>query len=494
MYAFRHAARWIPLAALLLAGCAAVPQDRTVVNPHVSTGRSVDCSTVDRILADLIHERMTDEEKVLAVFHWVRRVLYHGDGYRRRAYDFHFLVNVTGNGSCARQTTPMALLLGRLGFRSRSWTHNGHHMMEVLYGGKWHCFDPHMTFYVYDRSNPPTIASIEQLRADPTLAEKAVEEGRACPGFLLCGDSPKVFTGGGRWKCYGEWPDGFHKVTLDEPFGRITLRRGERYVRTWMPGEHWFKANSWMKDSGPYHTCRGRDRQDTVNWPLYEPHAWRLGRGSVYRHWGSGRLIYTPDLSGGYRDAVVAERNLGPGTHRRMAALMPVDPAEPGEVVFSVRCPYVLTAGRLTLLCAGEGAVTASVSTNGGRTWQAVELRPYGGLLQAEFVEPVNGALDGYWLRLRSTGGTGLAGLKLVSEFELNPYSLPHLVPGRNGVKVEAGSYGSPLTVRYEWAEGEGWTQERSAERTFTGDGAFVVDVAGPKYPRMKALELSVAP
>ena len=70
---------------------------------------------------------MSDEEKALTLFHWLRRVIYHGDSPLRYA-----MVNVFGHGSCLRQTAPLAMLLGRLGYRCRNWTRHGHHLMEVL--------------------------------------------------------------------------------------------------------------------------------------------------------------------------------------------------------------------------------------------------------------------------------------------------------------------------------------------------------------------------
>ena len=226
------------IALCLAVGPAFAAEPAGVLNPHVSTDKSVDTRTVDRILKSLIKDGMTDEQKVLAVFHWVRRLLYHGDGPRKLAYNTDYMLNVLGNGSCLRQTSQMALLSQRLGYKCRSWVHHGHHMLQIFYGGKWHCLDPHMNFYCYDRSTPRTIASIEQLQQDETLAVKAVEEGRAAPGYLLCGDGPKMFAGKTGWKLEfkGKWPE----LTVDEPFGNIRLRRGETYIRTWMPGNTWF--------------------------------------------------------------------------------------------------------------------------------------------------------------------------------------------------------------------------------------------------------------
>jgi hypothetical protein len=483
----------VAFAACVLAAGAAVAaaaKPAAVLNPHVSTDRSVDCSTIDRILKSLIREEMTDEQKVVAVFDWTRRTLYHGDGARRYAYDFHKMVHVLGNGSCLRQTSKMALLCERLGYKCHSWVHHGHHMIQVFYGGKWHCFDPHMTFYCRDRADPPTIASIEQLQRDPTLAGKAVEEGRACPGYLLCGDSAKNFSGRSGWRLEfkGRWPE----QTVEEPFGRIALRRGETYVRTWMPGEHWFKGGSWMKDSGPYHTCQSRDRKDTANWPLYEPHAWK---GRIYRHWGAGRIEYKPDLaSDHWTDAAVRQTNVATATHDGVATLGQADANRPAEVVFGVNCPYVLTAGALRFAAALKGVVKAAVSTDRGETWKPLTPKTEGKRMAATFVDEVNGSFEGYWLRLQLAGGAAVGRLELVSHFQLNPYALPYLVPGKNVVKVEADLYGSPLEVRYEWSEGPGWRTRKSSARTFNENGEWEIQVAGPKWPRMESLTLRIAP
>jgi hypothetical protein len=418
----------IPLAA------APASQPAVVINPRISTDKSVDTSTTDRILASLTRDNMTDEQKVLAVFNWIRTVLYHGDGPAELSYNFDVMLHTLGNGSCLRQTTPLAMLLGKLGYESRSWTHDGHHMLEVKYGGKWHCMDPHMCFYVYDRSKPRTIASIEQLRADATLAADAVKEGRACPGFLQCGDEPSTFGPGGEWILDDSWP----KLKVDEPFGRITLRRGEWYARMWMPGEEKLRfLKAWQFAYGPYHTCGLKaDKKDTVNWPLYEPHIAAVGKDGGYksaRHWAAGWLMYQPDLrTDHYQDAVVRSSNLA---HDKVRGLVAVDPKQPTEVVFSVNCPYVMTGATL-IIRSTSGTVAAAVSADEGKSWQSVKLAPAGEAQAAAFIEPINGSLHGYQLRLRLEDGAAVGSLTLVSHFELNP--LRPALPGARQEHREA--------------------------------------------------------
>ena len=169
----------------------------------------------------------------------------------------------------------MWVLLDRLGYTCRNWALSGHHLIQVQYGGTWHLLDPHMNFYVYNRAKPRAIASVDEIKADPTLVSDAVKEGRACPGFLLCGDSVGTFARRSGYRDLGDFPESRrYTPIIKEPFGRITLRRGETYVRTWMPGPYWFRKGWYKKDEGPRHGCGRKDLKDTVNRPLYEPHAW----------------------------------------------------------------------------------------------------------------------------------------------------------------------------------------------------------------------------
>ncbi|MCG3177696.1 MAG: hypothetical protein BIFFINMI_00015 [Phycisphaerae bacterium] len=485
----------LPLIVLVSAGLLRAADSGAVVNPLVTTDRSIDTSTADTILAGLIRKDMTDEQKVLAVFNWVRRMLYHGDGPVQYAYNFHNMIGIFGNGSCLRQTTPMWVLLDRLGYKCRTGAVGGHHIIEVQYGGAWHLFDPHTTFYVYDRATPRAIASIEQIKADPTLVSDAVREGRACPGFLLCGDGIGMFTDPKAWKVFGDFPES-RKYTpvIEEPFGRIKLPRGTTYIRTWMPGQYWFKPNWYKKDEGPRHGCGIRcDAKDTVNLPFYEPHA----AGSAYRHWGAGRLVYTPDLtSDHYTDAVASQSNVKPVAGKGLTA---VDPGQAAEVVFRVDCPYVITAAHLSVKTTAP--IEAAVSVDAGKSWTPVLLEgeQTGGREGMAFNQatgPMAGTLSGYQLKLTWKGDQPLRSLGLTSHFQLNPYALPCLLPGRNIVNVAGERFGSPLTVQWNYAEGPKWDKETSASKTFDKPGTFeiVVEEKSGKHPRNVELTLTVAP
>ena len=463
-----------------------------VVSPHIKTDKSVDFRTIDSIIESVVKEGMSDEEKVLAIFHVMRRNFVHGPPPPDMAYDFHRIQHSVGVGACLTMTTPLKVIYERMGYKCQSWVHNTHHMMQVYYDGDWHCLDPHMNFFCYDRSKPRKIASVKRLRTDPTLASNAVKEDRTVGGYLLCGDSPKWFASqtdnpGDNWYLErdGQWPE----MKIEEPFGDITLRRGETYIRTWQTGKYWYRAG-WPEHygCGPLHTCGIADQRDLPNWALYEPHGCKPGIGNhanqiFYRIWGIGQLEYRPDLGNGhYKDASLSETNVSVVDD----SLTQDDKSQPAEVIFFIQCPYVITAGELELQCDG-GKVTTAVSIDNGNTWRPIQVG-------APFVDEVNGSWNGYQLKLTLTDGTVITGLALTSYFQLNRYSLPYLASGKNAVFVSAERYGAPLTVEYKWFEGKDWQNPKSARRTFTQDDQFEIEVADPKYPRMSSLTLSVAP
>jgi len=102
----------------------------------------------------------------------------------------------------------------------------------------------------------------------------------------------------------------------------------------------------------------------------------------------------------------------------------------------------------------------------------------------ALFVDQVNGALKGYWLKLTVPASVGLSALELKSHFQLNP--IPSRTrAGQERGGVEAQRFGAPLTVTYNWSEGDDWKEPKSVTKSFAANGTFEVTVGGPKYPRM---------
>jgi hypothetical protein len=336
-----------------------------VVDPHLRLDRSVDTRSARTILRDLVRPGTTEEEKVLALFHWVRRVIFHSGPDEPMRHDFNRMINVFGYGSCYMQTHPLSHLFQQLGYPCRNWLHNGHHMIEVFYHRAWHCLDPHMSFYVYNRAQPPAIASVAELRADPTLAESAAAEGRTGPAFLICGDAPTWFSGDDGWVLDEPF---LPHYGADEEFGGIRLRRGERLVLTWDAGRYYL-PHAFLDVYGPYHTCGpDSDRRDPINFPYWEPYIWHDRAAASYRHHGTGFLEYAPALRGdGWKDAALRFINLTGDPDPSRPALHPETGGIESELIFSVKCPYLITGALLEIAGRVRGPrdrLQVSVSTD----------------------------------------------------------------------------------------------------------------------------------
>jgi hypothetical protein len=480
-----------------------------VVNPRLRTDRSVDTRSARTIVRALVKPGMTNEEEALAIFHWLRRVVYHSGPEEPMRHDFNKMINVFGYGSCYMQTHPLSHLYGQVGFPCRDCMHDGHHMIEVFYDGAWHCLDPHMTFYAYNRATPRAIASIKQLQDDPSLAMDAAKEKRTGPAFLICGDSPKWFAGKqGRWVQH----DFDTHVGADEEFGAIRLPRGTRYVLTWKTGK-FYKPHAFSKDgkTGPYHTCGvGSDRKDTVNWPYWEPYV----EGGHGRHYGTGYLEYAPDLrGGGWKDGAIRVSNLVSDSTDAAPGLRPDSREMPGEVIFRVDCPYVITAAELRLkgrLNWVNDTIAISISKEWAgrrRKWQTVarisgkDFSTNAVAVEQDLGEAVAGSMKGYWVRVvlgskdPRTSPSCITELKLRSDFQLNPYALPQLLPGKNRLYATAARCDGPWKFRIAWMDGEGWKKLREYKATLRGTSdEETIEAAGPKFPRMETIEFSVDP
>jgi hypothetical protein len=357
-------------------------------NPRITTDRTVDASSLDAIVADVVRPRMSEEERVLTLFDWWRRTIYHyGWPYQRPQKPEHWqdpvkVINVHGYGLCGAQARVFGRLVARvlgeentrlIGLREAepgAWQMRecsgafldtarlrifprlkllGHSSLEVCYGGRWRLIDPHVRFYAYLRENRG-IAGAEDLIADPSLV---THPARRIPGLMPCGDISPVFYA----SRFINWGSITRDAAPDDHTMDITLRRGDTYTRYWdRRGPFvWFAEMDRRWDPpylkpGPRHLCE---------------------RDSCWRHYGNGELIYRPRLGDeSYRDGVIEECGLAP-TRRGLA---PACASRTGRVSFAVKLPYMISRARLTLdltRATGSDVVRAWVRPAGG-AWRLV--------------------------------------------------------------------------------------------------------------------------
>jgi len=538
------------LAGVLIAGGSAAPAAEneggaveTVVNPWVTTDKYVDTSSLEGIVAGIAREGMTDEGKVLAFYHWYRRMLFHHRFMGGDRRDVLKVLNSYGCNLCGSQAAVFVVMLQKAGFKTRVCAAKGgegfgtHTFVQIFYDGKWHCFDTMTSFCVYNRADPPRIASLDELKADPTIVTMAVEEKRAPPGFVYCEghqentvkDIPKLKASMGsrdfRWStCIFEggtftefWAKAAKKGwTLTEGGtynGRytpgvtdFTLKPNEELVRLWdhISGKYVKKASH--PDFGPHHTCGAADEHDPMHFKFYEPYLKEnLGHTKkCYRYFGNGWLEWKPK-TGAEVAAACKLRSLA-----REDVLFKVAGAS-GTLTIPVKVPYAGVEIELDLLLKqeGEGSVTrVYLVKRVGRNRKArrTEVAKIEGKFDGakKIVVPhTDAGLFEYELAIegkRADGGSVIfAPVRLRTIFQENIYALPGFFPGKNTVTVRAAKAQEikqhALAVTYEWAEGEGWATPKSVTKKFeTLPASFEVEVAGPKMPRMKKLVVRLEP
>lgn len=131
-----------------------------------------DLTTVEGMLKSILKPGMTDEQKAIAIWQFLRDWRYHyypaegGD----EVHDPVKFINVYGYGFCDDSASNFAVLCKAAGIRGRIWGLSGHVVGEAFFDGRWHMFDPdHQAYY---RMTAGHIASVEELAAHPEVITK----------------------------------------------------------------------------------------------------------------------------------------------------------------------------------------------------------------------------------------------------------------------------------------------------------------------------------
>ena len=168
------------MAAAVTAVPATTPELRGV---WVTSSAAPDTSSPKAIVGDLVKTGMTDEQKVLAIFNWYRRVVYPHNYLAADRRDVLRQINSYGNTLCGSHAANLGWLMRAAGFKTRcAYIHGGGHtFIEVFYDDGWHAVDPETDFAVWSRGERPHLISMEELSKDPTLLDNPEKEGRAKP-------------------------------------------------------------------------------------------------------------------------------------------------------------------------------------------------------------------------------------------------------------------------------------------------------------------------
>ncbi|MFH0920395.1 MAG: T9SS type A sorting domain-containing protein [Fibrobacterota bacterium] len=364
---------------LLFATLLAVAAFGKVANPVIDTDKSVNATSVSTIIADLIKPGMTDEQKLLALFHYHRRMMHH---FRHRAEDnytyFDLIKTYTVYGStwCTQQGYLFKSLCDPV-FGSTNVAMSdgpGHTSFSLRFNAsdKWHWIDPIIGAYAY--ASDSTIASIDEIDADNTIIHDAVAENRQGTPFFPCATGVDPIAGTGLTAAYSYFKyspfwftDTFVPGVESPDFSSSqnpyfttekTLQKGEDYLWLWdyLPGDYF---NLMDPDPAgrvrsysvypPRHICGWKDSLDPVNWPYFKPYKKVIKGDTCYRYYANGIHTFAPDL---YTDdpkdapktntgmAFAVDGGGGPGMH-------PATANTHAEITWRIKLPYPLMSMRL---------------------------------------------------------------------------------------------------------------------------------------------------
>ncbi|MFQ5808211.1 MAG: hypothetical protein ACE5JM_01220, partial [Armatimonadota bacterium] len=481
----------LAVGALALLEVSAVQADALSVK--VTTDRSIDCSSATSIVADVCAGLTTDQERAVALFDFVRRLMFHYPNRpsRRDVHDTLHLINTYGYSFCSQQALLTVHLWQEAGIKGEVWSVPGHATMQAEYDGGHHWFDALIGAYVFRRDDK-TIASLQEIAEDRTLLTRAIEEKRACPDVVPC---RTVLRDDAATFCkhnpayIKECADQVDDVTFmanSAPVAKpwqwggplpsqyrpgITLRRGERVVYLWdtipdqayctvlEPGD---QPKAYCVTRGqlpPHHICGEQAERRDPNYKFWQPYVRAIQGVRTGRYAANGRHIYRPDLADRRTIADLAANTfvLPPDGDRREPSLRVGEAGQASHLIVELHTPHVYTGGvlqvefhraaaddisRISLLKPtgdeGDGAP-------GVKLWDAGDAKAPAGEITATV--PLDGAIRGlrdlrFEVECRTSGDVtkaGVNGLRIDTIFQHNMFARPYLVGGRNEVSVDAG-------------------------------------------------------
>ena len=508
----------------LLSGLAAAQ----VADVKVTTDTSIDCSSIQAIACDLYRDCKTDQDKAIATWYFVRRVMFHWPHIP--TWDTVELINSYGIGLCGYQSQAYAQICQAGGLKARTLHMPGHVLAEVWYDGDWHFFDCQVGWFAFKKVAGPdgkdrlVVASHEDIAKDPSIVLDAVKDGRASEPFFQCraNDASSDKPDNGVEYAKKAQPNGPAKPCDTRLV--INLRRGESITRIWgNEGKSWYDRAAVEKQPGflfLHHPCTAGaiDENDPVNWPYWKPYAVQTTnkqgklRYGPKRLFGNGRMEYAPNLAtDAFREGLAPNGLEGVRARhedRKGPNLHPAAVGRTGAAVFEINCPYVAVDAWLDLSGIRQGAkdvvaVYARSAKDKADDWKEVWRADSEGAFKAEQVSLKDIAWEQHRyfvkIELRAASDVSDAGvdtIHLTTVFINNIYALPYFMPGKNTIRVTAADKAdlkhNKLTLTYAWQE-EG-KDKQLAKRIDKVPFETTVHVAGDEIPRMKSVTLAVAP
>jgi hypothetical protein len=514
-----------------------------VHNPWVSNDRVADTHNINTMAATYVNSYAptgvtpgaTAEQRAINIYNNQKRRLYHWADQPPNVGGFQiedptYTQNVFGWALCGRHGAMGMTISKYAGFSdTRNVGIPGHNIYEVFYDNGWHLYDTMTTMYVFTKNTPQHVASLAEISADHTIMTSAVGDGRACPGYLLCGDDPVWYAGDGQGSGADHWSDGGHNVSPTNWTGNMDLRLGQSFKRTW---ESWLNqhptpytnADSAAGNDPPYHHEANKDWKDTVNIPYWEPYsltsaqttALNIPMNPTYRRWANGTDTLAPDFkSAGYQAMLESashdiatnyEDSLSPDLHAKTVGTQ-------GEAIFKVSVPFYITDAGFSgdFVKTNSGDVLNVQVSSDGSSWTTVWTASALGTTHVAN-QPLRTSVFGLWqtwyvkVQIKSTvakSDAGVSNFVVTTTFEHNKGSMAYLDRGVNNITLTFDNPAELLASRnlihifYKWKEYDGtaWTVDKSYEGYAVASPAtFSITTGGAKVPRTEYVLMEVVP
>ena len=371
-----------------------------VINPWLSNGRN-NYRSLDEIVARAVTPDMSEKEKALALWFQEVQIRFHAGGDNTELGNPVKVFNTYGYNTCGNDSICLAGLWHKAGIKKVAPVRTmGHCVSQAFFDGRWNLLDgdQHVVYLLRDNE---TIASELDVVRDHDLIKRTHTQG-----ILL-------------------------------PEGRGT--------------DEW-EASAYVFD-GPINGDRNCSAGTTMNMVLRPNEAivWRWGHLDPARRIGEERWRYPDSICNGlweYRPDL-ADKNWRNGADKAEAVTWSADGltaenGQSGEIIWTVRSPYVFVGGRLEI--EGNGAKFA-VSPD-GKTWTEV------GENLDKFFPATGPARYKYQLRCQLGEGARLKRLGIINDLQMSPFVLPGMIVGKNDFAYSDQSTGErKVRITHQWVE-----------------------------------------
>jgi len=403
-----------------------------VVNPTVTVNGLYDWFSTERMASEITRGCATDAEKAFAIWRWVQDKRFQRSATDRSSLHPVRYFNVYGYGICGHTAAAMKALGLAAGVPSRVHEIWGHTVAEFHFDGSWHVLDGNGRVFYPKRDNR-TLASVEEVGDDPYISRR----------------SPlSRFT-----YAYESKEDNYIEHSYDEEIGRdytmaMTLRPGERLVRHWRPTSGKYEGNQV--------------------------------RPEVPQTFANGELVYEPnlevyDVSGdrAFNAATFAQDGQRPAVH--VAKKQDHTFRKPSEWTVEVKSPYAVVGGHVEAGVDRGGnserdTFSAAVTPDGPESQRRdlYTYRYYTGPrdigLHLDPIVSTQTRVGKYGYAVHFSFGadalatppvqTGIDRLRIATDLQVSPHSLPAVSLGENEIVYQDETVG-PVDVRitHLWTE-----------------------------------------